>query len=100
MQLLFFDAKITHALYNSTWNPTSEFEKHYVNQYNVSVRFLATQGGLSRWQHILDLAEDSLEMFIIVRLKKYGINVQYYIVILTHKHLFFQCLLILETMIN
>lgn len=26
MQLLFFDAKITHALYNSTWIPTSEFE--------------------------------------------------------------------------
>lgn len=34
--------------------------KRYVNQYNVSVRFLATQGGLSRWQHILDLAEDKL----------------------------------------
>ncbi|XP_016664622.1 voltage-dependent calcium channel subunit alpha-2/delta-3 [Acyrthosiphon pisum] len=61
MQLLFFDAKITHALYNSTWNPTSEFEKRYVNQYNVSVRFLATQGGLSRWQHILDLAEGELQ---------------------------------------
>lgn len=26
MQLLFFDAKITHALYNKTWIPTSEFE--------------------------------------------------------------------------
>ncbi|CAI6360628.1 unnamed protein product [Macrosiphum euphorbiae] len=61
MQLLFFDAKITHAFYNSTWNPTSEFEKRYVNQYNVSVSFLATQGGLSRWQHILDLAEGELQ---------------------------------------
>lgn len=36
------------------------FRKHYVDQYNVSVRFLATQGGLSRWQHILDLAEGEL----------------------------------------
>lgn len=26
MQLLFFDAKITHKLYNKTWNPTSESE--------------------------------------------------------------------------
>lgn len=36
------------------------FRKHYVNKYNVSVRFLATQGGLSRWQHIFDLAEGEL----------------------------------------
>ncbi|XP_050525107.1 voltage-dependent calcium channel subunit alpha-2/delta-3 isoform X2 [Daktulosphaira vitifoliae] len=50
MQLLFFDAKITHALYNSTWNSTA-FEKIYASLYQVSVRFLATQGGLSRWQH-------------------------------------------------
>jgi hypothetical protein len=83
-----------------TWN----FRKHYVDQYNVSVRFLATQGGLSRWQHILDLAEgelyvqktirsrrikikilfissDNLEIFIIVQLRKFGTSVQYYIVI-------------------
>ncbi|VVC42026.1 Hypothetical protein CINCED_3A004436 [Cinara cedri] len=57
MQLLFFDAKITHALYNST----SLFEKELVNKYNVSVRFLATQGGLSRWQHMHDLDEDELQ---------------------------------------
>lgn len=36
------------------------FRKRFVSQYNVSVRFLATQGGLSRWQHILDLAEGEL----------------------------------------
>ncbi|XP_050425404.1 voltage-dependent calcium channel subunit alpha-2/delta-3 isoform X2 [Adelges cooleyi] len=61
MQLLFFDAKITHALYNSTWVPTSTYEKDYALQYKVSVRFLATQGGLSRWQHITDLEESELE---------------------------------------
>lgn len=83
-----------------TWNN----RKHYVDQYNVSVRFLATQGGLSRWQHILDLAEgelyvhksinslrikinilfissDNLETFIIVQLRKFGTSAQFYIVI-------------------
>lgn len=49
--------------------------KHYVNQYNVSVRFLATQGGLSRWQHIFDLAEGELYVWILyLYLKK---NVKY-----------------------
>lgn len=36
------------------------FRERYVNQYNVSVRFLATQGGLSRWQHISNLDEGEL----------------------------------------
>lgn len=33
MQLLFFDAKITHAIYNKTWTPTSKFEYVTFNEY-------------------------------------------------------------------
>lgn len=51
----------TLMLYNfNIYVDVFNFRKRFVNQYNVSVRFLATQGGLSRWQHMLDLAEGEL----------------------------------------
>lgn len=37
MQLLFFDAKITHAIYNTTWTPTSKFEYATLKEYCLLV---------------------------------------------------------------
>ncbi|XP_018912174.2 LOW QUALITY PROTEIN: voltage-dependent calcium channel subunit alpha-2/delta-3 [Bemisia tabaci] len=59
MHLLVFDAKITEGTYKtSKWAAKSRQEMELVERYNASVRFLATQSGLTRWQHIPDEIEN------------------------------------------
>ncbi|KAI5745508.1 hypothetical protein M8J76_011580 [Diaphorina citri] len=55
MQLLVFDAKATEGSYRtSKWAAKSRLEVELVEKYNASLRFVATQGGLTRWQYIKD----------------------------------------------
>ncbi|KAG8309216.1 Voltage-dependent calcium channel subunit alpha-2/delta-4 [Homalodisca vitripennis] len=62
MQLLVFDAKSTDSSYKDTvWTPENNIERDLVKKYGVSVRFVATQSGLTRWQHITELPPDQLE---------------------------------------
>ncbi|XP_073994838.1 voltage-dependent calcium channel subunit alpha-2/delta-3-like isoform X3 [Rhodnius prolixus] len=57
MQLLVFDAKITDNSYKtSKWAAKDRKEKELVERFGASVRFVATQSGLTRWHHIPDEA--------------------------------------------
>uniref|UniRef100_A0A8D8WFM7 Voltage-dependent calcium channel subunit alpha-2/delta-4 n=1 Tax=Cacopsylla melanoneura TaxID=428564 RepID=A0A8D8WFM7_9HEMI len=59
MQLLVFDAKATEASYRtSKWAAKSRLEVELVEKYNASLRFVATQGGLTRWQYIKEPPAD------------------------------------------
>lgn len=51
MELVFFDAKLTQ-LYNTPFlePPADSSLAELIRENNVTVRFLATQGGLTRWQ--------------------------------------------------
>ncbi|KAJ6647712.1 Voltage-dependent calcium channel subunit alpha-2/delta-3, partial [Pseudolycoriella hygida] len=50
MELLIFDAKVTNASY-STWNE-SKSDKQLIDRFNATLRFVATNSGLTRWQYI------------------------------------------------
>lgn len=52
MKQLVFDAKLT-APYFEVWNATDE-QWELARKYNVSVRFIATSSGLTRWHYIFD----------------------------------------------
>ncbi|BES90454.1 VWA N-terminal [Nesidiocoris tenuis] len=55
MQLLVFDAKITEGSYKSSkWAARDRTEEELVMRFNASLRFVATQSGLTRWQQIPD----------------------------------------------
>ncbi|XP_026759265.2 voltage-dependent calcium channel subunit alpha-2/delta-4 [Galleria mellonella] len=49
---LVFDAKLTTPYFN-TWSRSDE-ELELARKYNVSVRFIATSSGLTRWHYIFD----------------------------------------------
>jgi hypothetical protein len=49
---LVFDAKLS-APYFEYWNATRE-QMELAETYNVSVRFIATSSGLTRWHYIFD----------------------------------------------
>ncbi|XP_045449056.1 voltage-dependent calcium channel subunit alpha-2/delta-3 [Melitaea cinxia] len=49
---LVFDAKLS-APYFRTWEATEE-ERNLAQKYNVSVRFIATSSGLTRWHYIFE----------------------------------------------
>lgn len=49
---LVFDAKLSTP-YFRTWESTEE-EQALAEKYNVSVRFIATSSGLTRWHYIFD----------------------------------------------
>lgn len=55
---LVFDAKLTTPFFKE-WNATDE-EVELTAKYNVSVRFIATSSGLTRWHYIFD--EDKNEV--------------------------------------
>lgn len=52
MLQLVFDAKLSTP-YFKTWNASAR-DKKMAGNYNVSVRFIATAGGLTRWDYIDD----------------------------------------------
>ncbi|KAF6216162.1 hypothetical protein GE061_000501 [Apolygus lucorum] len=59
MQLLVFDAKITEGSYKSSkWAARDRTEEELVARFEASLRFVATQSGLTRWQVIPDQPED------------------------------------------
>ncbi|CAH2102250.1 unnamed protein product [Euphydryas editha] len=53
---LVFDAKLS-APYFRTWEATDE-ERNLAQKYNVSVRFIATSSGLTRWHYIFEDAKN------------------------------------------
>ncbi|XP_039276576.1 voltage-dependent calcium channel subunit alpha-2/delta-4 isoform X2 [Nilaparvata lugens] len=62
MQLLVFDGKSTHLSYEQKkYIAKTRRELELVNKYNVSLRFVATQSGLTRWQYIKERADEQNE---------------------------------------
>lgn len=49
---LVFDAKLSTPYFRH-WEATDE-ERELAKKYNVSVRFIATSSGLTRWHYIFD----------------------------------------------
>lgn len=52
MQLLIFDAKVTNASYR-TWAFESESERELIERFNATLRFVATNSGLTRYVELL-----------------------------------------------
>nr|CAD7409036.1 unnamed protein product [Timema poppensis] len=60
MQLLVFDAQITDPVFrDERWIFRNKEEQELLEIYNVSLRFVATQSGLTRWEHVQE-NEDSV----------------------------------------
>ncbi|XP_037048766.1 voltage-dependent calcium channel subunit alpha-2/delta-3 [Bradysia coprophila] len=53
VQLLIFDAKVTNASYGQ-WEFESESDRELFLRFNATLRFVATNSGLTRWQFILE----------------------------------------------
>lgn len=53
MKQLVFDAKLS-APYFEKWTDHSAYEQELANKYNVSVRFIMTSSGLTRWHYLHD----------------------------------------------
>lgn len=56
MQLLIFDAKVTNTSYGR-WEFESPIGRALIEQYNATLRFVATMSGLTRWQFIFGEVE-------------------------------------------
>lgn len=56
MQLLIFDAKVTNASYQ-TWKFESDSERDLINRFDATLRFVASNSGLTRWQFIFGETE-------------------------------------------
>ncbi|XP_066590097.1 voltage-dependent calcium channel subunit alpha-2/delta-3 [Prorops nasuta] len=52
MQLLVFDAKATNTSFNGTFSLNNPRERILADTYQVFIRFVATQSGLTRWHHL------------------------------------------------
>lgn len=52
MQLLIFDAKVTNISYR-TWEFESESERELIERFNATLRFVATNSGLTRYVQLL-----------------------------------------------
>nr|CAD7430991.1 unnamed protein product [Timema monikensis] len=60
MQLLVFDAQITDPVFrDERWIFRNKEEQELLEIYNVTLRFVATQSGLTRWEHVQE-NEDSV----------------------------------------
>ncbi|XP_067001120.2 voltage-dependent calcium channel subunit alpha-2/delta-3 isoform X2 [Anabrus simplex] len=64
MNLLVFDAKITNpSFHDEKWSIENNDDNDLVRMYNTTVRFLATQSGLTRWQNLLDIQDNDTREF-------------------------------------
>ncbi|XP_024083214.1 voltage-dependent calcium channel subunit alpha-2/delta-3-like, partial [Cimex lectularius] len=64
LQLLVFDAKVTEGSYRSTiWAAKNRREEELAANFGASLRFVATQSGLTRWQNIPDPIDDNDKSF-------------------------------------
>lgn len=52
MQQLIFDAKVTNASYR-TWAFESESERELIERFRATLRFVATNSGLTRYVELL-----------------------------------------------
>ncbi|XP_052132988.1 voltage-dependent calcium channel subunit alpha-2/delta-4 [Frankliniella occidentalis] len=59
MQLLVFDARLSLPYFKATkWEPKNRDEQDLARKYNVSLRFISMQSGLTRWQLVHDRAAE------------------------------------------
>ncbi|XP_066247388.1 voltage-dependent calcium channel subunit alpha-2/delta-3 isoform X3 [Euwallacea similis] len=54
VQRLIFDARNTYEPFKERWTFQSTSEKNLFDKYNVTLRFVATMSGLTRWDYIYD----------------------------------------------
>lgn len=67
---LVFDAKLS-APYFQEWTDHTAYEEKLAKKYNVSVRFIMTSSGLTRWHYLYDDDKNEQVNEIGVRLKNY-----------------------------
>lgn len=54
VQQLIFDARNTYEPFKENWKFQSDYERMLFTKYNVTLRFVATMSGLTRWDYIFD----------------------------------------------
>lgn len=54
MQRLIFDARNTYEPFKEKWTFQSHMERKLFDKYDVTLRFVATMSGLTRWDYIFD----------------------------------------------
>ncbi|KAK7793435.1 hypothetical protein R5R35_010056 [Gryllus longicercus] len=77
MNLLVFDAKVINAVFHGDkWSPDDELDE-LIKSYNASIRFIASQSGLIKWQYISDF-DDENETLNFGDLNSNGIHESWY----------------------
>ncbi|KAJ8670394.1 hypothetical protein QAD02_001653 [Eretmocerus hayati] len=61
MELLIMDAIATNASFSGDYKPRDERDIEQIRRFNVFLRFVATQSGLTRWQRVEGVDFDGVE---------------------------------------
>ncbi|XP_050314847.1 voltage-dependent calcium channel subunit alpha-2/delta-3 [Anthonomus grandis grandis] len=61
VQRLIFDARNTYEPFKEKWTFQSDRERQSFDKYNVSLRFVATMSGLTRWDYIHEEYEKNIK---------------------------------------
>ncbi|XP_071450775.1 voltage-dependent calcium channel subunit alpha-2/delta-3-like [Hetaerina americana] len=66
IELLLFDARLTNTFFRTKeWKLEVEEERELFHIFNVTLRFMATHSGLTRWQHSSAESENSTHKYFV-----------------------------------
>ncbi|XP_049832562.1 voltage-dependent calcium channel subunit alpha-2/delta-3-like isoform X1 [Schistocerca gregaria] len=86
MQMLVFDGRLTHEFFGDSWS-FENTEEYLIKLYNTSLKFMATQSGLTRWQYIMDTEEGKDEISEFGDLFPHSVEEAWYkAAVIEHKH--------------
>ncbi|XP_063239113.1 voltage-dependent calcium channel subunit alpha-2/delta-4 [Bacillus rossius redtenbacheri] len=79
LQLLLFDAEVTEPFFrDEKWIYRNKVDKELVDSYKVTLRFVATHSGLTRWEHVEENEESIASGMEFGDLHTHGIEEPWY----------------------